>query len=97
MQSNLGHATAAFTLDVYGHFTDDMRSVSAQRMEGFITSVKGVSGQQKNLEAIEASRFFLVRGTGLEPTKRCFGLSLFMPASTIMWGNYAILLPSHVR
>lgn len=32
-----------------------------------------------------------------EPTKRCFGLSLFMPASTIMWGNYAILLPSHVR
>ena len=31
VQSNLGHATAAFTLDVYGHFTDDMRSVSAQR------------------------------------------------------------------
>jgi len=45
VQSNLGHATAAFTLDVYGHFTDDMRSVSAQRMEGFITRVKGVSGQ----------------------------------------------------
>lgn len=39
VQSNLGHATAAFTLDVYGHFTDDMRSVSAQRMEGFITNV----------------------------------------------------------
>ncbi len=37
--ANLGHATAAFTLDVYGHFTDDMRSVSAQRMEGFITNV----------------------------------------------------------
>ena len=39
VQENLGHATAAFTLDVYGHFTDDMRSVSAQRMEGFITNV----------------------------------------------------------
>ena len=39
VQSNLGHATAAFTLDVYGHFTDDMRSVSAQRMEGFIANV----------------------------------------------------------
>ncbi len=39
VQSNLGHATAAFTLDIYGHFTDDMRSVSAQRMEGFITNV----------------------------------------------------------
>ena len=39
VQSNLGHATAAFTLDVYGHFTDDMRLVSAQRMEGFITNV----------------------------------------------------------
>lgn len=39
VQSNLGHATAAFTLDVYGHFTDDMRSVIAQRMEGFITNV----------------------------------------------------------
>ena len=39
VQSNLGHATAAFTLDVYGHFRDDMRSVSAQRMEGFIANV----------------------------------------------------------
>ena len=39
VQSNLGHATAAFTLDVYGHFTDDMRTASSQRMEGFITKV----------------------------------------------------------
>lgn len=42
VQSNLGHATAAFTLDVYGHFTDDMRSVSAQRMEQFISGVLGL-------------------------------------------------------
>lgn len=39
VQSNLGHATAAFTLDVYGHFTDDMRAASSQRMEGYITKV----------------------------------------------------------
>ncbi len=39
VQENLGHATAAFTLDVYGHFTDDMRTASSQRMEGFITNV----------------------------------------------------------
>ena len=39
VQSNLGHATAAFTLDVYGHFTEDMRMASSQRMEGFITKV----------------------------------------------------------
>ena len=51
----------------------------------------------KNLEATEASRFFLVRGTGLEPAKRCFRLSLPMPTGTIMWGSHAILLPSHVR
>lgn len=34
VQSNLGHATAAFTLDVYGHVTNQMRQASAERMEG---------------------------------------------------------------
>jgi len=38
-QSNLGHATAAFTLDVYGHVTDRMKQESAARMERFIQSV----------------------------------------------------------
>lgn len=36
VQENLGHATAAFTLDVYAHFTDDMKQASAARMEQFI-------------------------------------------------------------
>ena len=36
VQSNLGHATAAFTLDVYGHVTEDMRKKSANRMEHYI-------------------------------------------------------------
>lgn len=39
VQENLGHATAAFTLDVYGHVTDNMRRESANRMENFIKSL----------------------------------------------------------
>lgn len=39
IQGNLGHASAAFTLDKYGHFTKQMQRDSAQRMEGFIQDV----------------------------------------------------------
>ena len=39
VQENLGHATAAFTLDVYGHVTDKMKQESAARMERFIKAV----------------------------------------------------------
>lgn len=39
VQSNLGHATAAFTLDIYGHVTEKMRQESANRMEQFIKAV----------------------------------------------------------
>ena len=39
VQENLGHATAAFTLDVYGHVTKQMKQDSAQRMEQFIQYV----------------------------------------------------------
>ena len=39
VQENLGHATAAFTLDVYGHVTDQMKKASAARMEQFIRAV----------------------------------------------------------
>ena len=41
VQGNLGHATAAFTLDVYGHVTDQMKRDSAERMQKFIKSVSG--------------------------------------------------------
>lgn len=41
VQGNLGHATAAFTLDVYGHVTAQMKQASAARMEEFIKSVSG--------------------------------------------------------
>lgn len=36
VQSNLGHHTAAFTLDVYGHVTEQMQKDSAERMEAYI-------------------------------------------------------------
>lgn len=39
IQGNLGHATAAFTLDKYGHFTERMKQDSAARMEDFIKDV----------------------------------------------------------
>ena len=39
VQGNLGHASAAFTLDRYGHFTERMKQDSAARMEDFIRGV----------------------------------------------------------
>ena len=39
VQENLGHATAAFTLDVYGHVTAGMRQASADRMEQVIKTL----------------------------------------------------------
>ena len=39
VQGNLGHATAAFTLDVYGHVTEQMKRESADRMDRFIKNV----------------------------------------------------------
>ena len=41
VQGNLGHATAAFTLDVYGHVTDQMRSASSMRMQSYIQQILG--------------------------------------------------------
>ena len=38
VQGNLGHATAAFTLDVYGHVSERMKDDSAARMEAYIKS-----------------------------------------------------------
>lgn len=39
VQENLGHATASFTLDIYGHVTEKMKQDSANRMEQFIKAV----------------------------------------------------------
>ena len=40
VQENLGHATAAFTLDVYGHVSEKMKQDSADRMERVIERFK---------------------------------------------------------
>ena len=45
IQENLGHATATFTLDVYGHVTDQMKEKSASRMEQFIQSFSNKAAQ----------------------------------------------------
>lgn len=42
VQGNLGHHTAAFTLDVYGHVTEQMKQESAARMDTFIKSVSNL-------------------------------------------------------
>ena len=39
VQGNLGHHTAAFTLDIYGHVTDQMKQDSATRMENYIQGI----------------------------------------------------------
>ena len=39
VQTNLGHATAAFTLDIYGHASERMRRESADRMQQYIESL----------------------------------------------------------
>jgi integrase len=39
VQQNLGHATASFTLDVYGHVSERMKQESADRMERFYNKV----------------------------------------------------------
>ena len=36
LQENLGHATAAFTLEVYGHVSKQMQINSANKLESFI-------------------------------------------------------------
>ena len=40
VQGNLGHATAAFTLDVYGHISKKMKDNSASRMQNYIDNLK---------------------------------------------------------
>lgn len=52
IQTNLGHHTAAFTLDVYGHITDQMREESAQRMEKYMEErLEAAKGKHKGKQA----------------------------------------------
>ena len=40
LSNNLGHATVAFTMDVYGYISDTMMKESAARIDSFIESLK---------------------------------------------------------
>ena len=40
VQQNLGHATASFTLDVYGHVSEKMKIESAERMQKYYDKIK---------------------------------------------------------
>ncbi|MBQ6403179.1 MAG: site-specific integrase [Oscillospiraceae bacterium] len=42
VQGNLGHATAAFTLDVYGHVSEAMKTASANRMEEYVRQIPDI-------------------------------------------------------
>ena len=39
LQENMGHYSAAFTLDRYGHVTETMRKASSDRMQRFIEAL----------------------------------------------------------
>ena len=39
LQENMGHFSAAFTLDKYGHVVDEMRKASSGRMQKLIESM----------------------------------------------------------
>ena len=41
LQHNVGHATAAFKLDVYGHVSQRMQKESANRMQSFFEGLQG--------------------------------------------------------
>ena len=41
LSSNLGHATSAFTLDRYGHVSEEMHTLSSSRMQQLIESLTG--------------------------------------------------------
>jgi integrase len=42
VQEDLGHHSAAFTLDVYGHVSETMRKESAERMEEYYKNIKSL-------------------------------------------------------
>ena len=40
VQKNLGHATASFTLDVYGHVSEKTKQESAKRMQSYFDKIQ---------------------------------------------------------
>ncbi len=42
ISGNLGHATVSFTIDTYGHYMDEMKLDSSERMERHLDMVLGL-------------------------------------------------------
>ena len=42
ISSNLGHATVAMTMDIYAHYTEDMRNDSSRRMQEYSERFKNL-------------------------------------------------------
>lgn len=50
LQENMGHFSAAFTLDRYGHVSEEMRKASSDRMQAFIDNMTGKQDDPKEDE-----------------------------------------------
>ena len=63
LQENLGHATATFTLDIYGHVSQKMRQQSAVKLESFIQEV---NAQAKTPAEVEPEPQIVITGIAAE-------------------------------
>ena len=62
LQENLGHATATFTLDIYGHVSQKMRQQSAVKLENFIQEVNAQANQPAKADTEAAPEQILITG-----------------------------------
>ena len=62
LQENLGHATATFTLDIYGHVSQKMRQQSAVKLESFIQEVNAQANQPAKADTVAAPEQILITG-----------------------------------
>jgi len=52
LQGNLGHATVAFTLDIYGHVTNQMNKASSERMQAYISNIVEILSDEQETDRI---------------------------------------------
>ena len=57
VSSNLGHATVAFTLDVYGHVDEQMQKDSANRMQAFLETLCSGNLSYSSCRIVPAAAF----------------------------------------
>ena len=62
LQENLGHATATFTLDIYGHVSQKMRQQSTVKLESFIQEVNAQANQPAKADTEAAPEQILITG-----------------------------------